>query len=136
MGKPIETTIRRELIGVDGRAGFNVLPYFVMNYVAVCRLDWCRAGSTAALAHSENGRLANTAAPGVQFLISVFVGFLAANVSLVDFDDASQLVEFIAAIFPKLPKNETMRFSRVTPISFASCMDEMPLRAVTTRYIT
>ena len=110
MGKPVDTTIRRELIGVDGRTGFNVLPDFVMYHVAVCRLDWCRAGPPAALAHSENGRLADCTAPGVQFLVCVFIALFAANIGFVNLNDATQLFELVAASLAEPPENEPSGF--------------------------
>src|SRR4051812_27934414 len=70
MGKSIEALICRELISMDCRAEFNVLPDFIMDPVAVCRLDRCSAGPPATLPHSQNGGFPYRTAPGMQLLVS------------------------------------------------------------------
>src|SRR4051794_4712913 len=110
MGKPIEAMIGRKLIGMDCRAGFNVIHDFIMDHVAVCRLDRRGPGTPAALPHSENGGFPNGTAPSTQLLVSVLVSFLPANVGFVDFNYAAQLFELVAASLAKPSENEPCGF--------------------------
>ena len=70
----------------------------------------------------------------MQFLVGVFVGFLAATIGLINLDDAPQLIQLIAASLVKPSQKEPCGFLSDADL-LASCMDEMPLRAVTTRYL-
>ena len=134
MGEAGEATIGRKFIGMDRRAGFDMLADFIVDYVVVGCLDWHGARAPAPLAHSEDGRLADRAAPGVQLLVRVLVGFFPADIGFVNLDDSAQLFELVAASLAEPPENEPSGF--LCDADFlASCMDEMPLRAVTTRYI-
>jgi len=110
VGKPGEATIGCEFIGMDCRAGFNVLPDFIVDHVAVCCFDRCSTSPPVPFAHSKNGSFADRAASSAQFLVCVFVGFLPADISLVDFNDAPQLVDLIAASLAKPTKNEPCGF--------------------------
>jgi hypothetical protein len=110
MYKPRETAIGGELVGMDCRAGFDMLFDFIMDHVAIRRLYGHGARAPVSLAHPENRCLANCAAPGVQFLVGVFVGFLTANISLINLDNAAQLFELVAASLAEPPKNEPCGF--------------------------
>jgi len=110
VGKSGKAAVGRELIGMDSRAGFDMLADFIMDHVAIGRLDWHCDRAATALAHSENSRLADCATPGVQLLVSVLIGFLSADIGLVDLDDTSQLFELVAASLAESPENEPCGF--------------------------
>ena len=59
--------------------------------------DHASLGATAALAHPEDGSLANRAATGLQLLALVLVGFLAAEKGFVYLNVALQDVGIISA---------------------------------------
>ena len=91
--------------------------------------------STAALTHPEDGVFSDGTAPGFQFLAFVFVGFLAADVGFVAFDNPAKHLEIGRRSASRMRRRTNQADFCVIPISFDSCMDEMPLRAVTSRYM-
>src|SRR3954451_16579088 len=93
--QPGETTVSGELVSVQRRADFDILEYHPVNGFLIRVGDrLCLYLAAGPLAHPEDGGLADSAASGVQLLFLVLIGLDAADVGFVDFDDASQLLEF------------------------------------------
>jgi len=92
-----DAVISAGIIRVNSRAWRDHAIEKVFGGIRVNRFDGQRYGVPAALPHTDNGSLADRAATGVQFLVLVLVGFLPADVGFVDFDDAGELAEILAA---------------------------------------
>ena len=122
------------LVRVDRLAGGNMLRDGGLERVLVSAIYRLCDGLSATLAHPEHRLLPGRAATRPALLVGVHVPFLPTDVSLVNFDDAAQLPEVLAVRLAESAQHEPCVFW-VTPISFESCTDEIPLRAVITRYI-
>ena len=71
---------------------------------------------------------------GVELLVGVLVALFATDERLVHLDDPAERASVAAARFAEATQHEQAVFC-VTPISFESWSEEMPLRAVTSKYI-
>jgi hypothetical protein len=109
----LDAVIGPGFIRVEHRADFNAL--------RDRGLDGCLVGasnrngnrSAAALAHTENGCFSDSPAPGFQLLGFVLVLFDAADKRFVDFDDAFELAQIVAAAsFPQAVQHEPSRLLR------------------------
>jgi hypothetical protein len=93
--QPGETTVGSELVSVQHGADFDILVDRSVNgFLIGVRDRLCLYPAAGAFAHSQNGSLADRAAPRVQLFLLVLIGLDAANVGFVNLDDAGQLVEF------------------------------------------
>ncbi len=102
--------IARMLVSVDGRARLDALPDFGAQRLAMGAINRARHGAPAALPHAENDRLADRPAPSMQLLALVLVALFAANIRLIDFDDAAQLIKVVAARFAEPTEDEPSGF--------------------------
>jgi len=107
-------SVGKMFVGVQRRADLDVLQDGVGDRTGVGSLNLDGFGATAfaAFLHAENGSLADRTAPKVLLFVFVFVRLDAANVSLVDLDDALQLGQIIAAGFAEPVQNEPCRLLR------------------------
>lgn len=105
-----EPRIAAMLVRVDGCTGFNALPDFRAQRLAIGPVNGSRHGAPAAFPHAQYDRLADTAATGMQLLTLVLVALFASDIGLVDFDNAAQLFELdVAAGLTETPKDEPSR---------------------------
>lgn len=63
-----EASIAAVFVSVDSRASLNALPDFGAQRLGIGAIYWPRFGAPAALAHAENCRLTDSAAPRMQLL--------------------------------------------------------------------
>lgn len=105
-----DAVIGRCLIGMQRRANRNAR----MDRAVYCiHIDiGNRLGNrlAAALTHAEHGSLTDCAAPGVEFFSLMFIRLLAAEIGLVDFDDALQLREACGDDLAQAMQNEPRAF--------------------------
>jgi hypothetical protein len=99
-------------VGMQGRSDFDVLMNSGLNSFLICALDRRCNRSAAALAHPQNGRLADRAATSFELLVFVLVSFDPADISFVDFYNAAKLLEVTAAGFAKPMQKEPCRLLR------------------------
>ena len=97
-------------------------------------LEALGATAFAALFHAEDGSLAARAAAYIQLFGFVFVAFDPADIGFVYFDNALQLRQIAAAGFADLVSMNQADPCRM-PISFDNCRLEIPLRAVSSKYM-
>jgi hypothetical protein len=111
--KSLDAVISAGLVRVEHRTRFDVFGY--------CRLDGClvsladrhRDDLTAALPHSEHCGLADRSASGLEFFGLVFVLFDPADIGFINFDDAFEFGQVIAAAgFAKPMQHEPSRLLR------------------------
>lgn len=91
--KPVKVAVSTVFVGKDRRANGNVIVDSLLNNWQTRVLNVHRFGSPAAFTHTENGLLADRTATAIEFQISVFVGFFAADIGFVNLDNASQFVD-------------------------------------------
>lgn len=86
-----QPVVAAALVSVDGRPRLDAIEDLEferrLRDVRHCR----RLGATAAFAHSKQGSLARATVAARLSLVSVLVGLLAADETLIDFDDAAEL---------------------------------------------
>lgn len=104
--QPVEPEVSAVLVRVERRAGLNVAVDRPVKGVGRRVGDHASLGASASLSHPQHGSLADRAAPGIELLALVLVGFLTANIHLVDFDDAAQHAGVIAARLAEPLKHE------------------------------
>lgn len=129
-----QALIAAVLICVQDRSRFNARLDFGLKRCRITSADWLCLGPAIAFPHAENCRLADRATSGMELLVLVLVPFHPADVGLIDFNDAASFSNLSPQASRSRPRMNQAVFC-VTPISLASCIDEIPLRAVTTRYI-
>lgn len=99
-------------VRAERRANGNIIVNGLLNGRQIGRSDRHRFSSTATLTHSENRLFTDRTATEHQPLISVFRGLLAADIRLVNFDNALQFVDVRAARFAEPLKHKPRRFLR------------------------
>lgn len=104
--QPVQSDVSAMLVGMERRADFHMPVDGAVQGVGGRVGDDPGFRPTALLAHPQHGSLADRAATGVQLLGLVLVGFLAANIHLVDFDEAAQDGRVIAAGFTEPLQHE------------------------------
>jgi hypothetical protein len=95
--RTLDADIRASFVGVQDRTGLNVLIDGGLDRLFVGACDRHADSATPALAHSENGGLADRPASGLELLGLVLVLFDAAYIGFVDFDDAFELAQVVTA---------------------------------------
>ena len=93
----VQSDIGPMLVRVQRRADFNMIVDGALQGVRRGVGDHASLGAIAALTHTQHRRLADRAAPGFQLLALVLVGFLAADIHLVNLNDAAQHARIVAA---------------------------------------
>lgn len=101
--------IRAVFVSVQGRTDFAELVDRALDDRQVVGFDNKSFRVAAALAHSKNRSLTDRAASLFQFLIFVLAAFQTADKSLIDFDDATQLVNVRSARFAETLQHEPSR---------------------------
>ena len=104
--QPVEPEVSAMLVRVERGARLDVAVNGAVKRVGGRVRDDPGLRPTALLAHPQHGSLADRAAPSVELLALVLVGFLAANIHLVDFDEPAQDGRVIAAGFAEPLKHE------------------------------
>lgn len=97
------------LVGMQRRSRFDAGLDFCLERPNIRSRHYLYRCATAALPHAENRCFADRAAPSVKLLALVLVRLFAADVRLVNFDDAAQLVELVAACLAEPPEDEPSR---------------------------
>src|SRR5215218_3204879 len=111
--QPGEATVSGELVSVQRRANRDVLVNCPVNGFLIRVSDrLCLYLAAGALAHPQNGSLANRAASRVQLLFLVLVGLDPADIGFVNLDDAGQLLEFGTASLAQPVQHEPCRLLR------------------------
>src|SRR4051812_48703703 len=108
-----EATVSGELVSVQRRANRDVLVNGPVNGFLIRVGD--RLGlhlAAGPLAHTQNGSLADRAAPCVQLLCLVLVRLDTADIGFVNLDDTGQLLEFGAASLTQPVQHEPCRLLR------------------------
>src|SRR5579862_141025 len=106
----VQSGIAAVLIGMDRRARLDALANFHAQRLGIGAVNGPRYRAPAAFAHAENRRLADRTASRVQLFVIVLVGLFAADVRLVDFDDAGELAEILTASLAKTTEDEPCGF--------------------------
>src|SRR5574337_313432 len=104
--QPTEAVIGRVLVAVDRAACFDVLVDRGVQRGDIHVPDRQGDSAPAALTHAEDGGFSHGAAPELLALARVLVGFQAADVRLVHFDDAGEDFQVRAARLAQPPENE------------------------------
>src|ERR1700688_4777362 len=109
-----DTSVRKMLVSVQRRSDFDVLNDGIGDCPGVGRIDLDRFGAPtfAALFQSKHRRLADRAATQIQLLVLVFVCLDTTDIGFVDFDNALQFGQVIAAGFAKPVQNKPRRLLR------------------------
>src|SRR3990172_2726351 len=106
----IKPTVSRRLVGVQRRANrntrMNCTVYGVQVHVGNRRGNRL----ATALTHAEHRSLTDCAAPGIEFFYGVLVRLLAAKIGFVNFNDALQLGQIIAARLTQAMQDEPRGF--------------------------
>jgi hypothetical protein len=105
-----EANVATMIVGMDCCARLDALADFHAQRLGIGSIHGPRHGASAALAHAENGRLADRTATGAQFLAFVLVTLFPADIGLIDLDDAGELAEIAAASFAQPAKDEPSGF--------------------------
>lgn len=93
--KPVKVGEHQVLIGIELRSEFDVVMDALRSLLHAALWHGCGEGSArTALPHSQNGSLAHRATSGFEFLVLVFIAFLAADEALIQFHDTLELGEF------------------------------------------
>jgi hypothetical protein len=112
-GQASNADIRAGFVGVDRRTNLDILKDHGLDRLGVCSGDRHGDRPSATLPHAENWRLADRTTSSLEFLAFVFVGFLAADKRLINFDDAGELLEIGTATgFPQPMQDEPSRLLR------------------------
>lgn len=101
-----DTRVRAAFVGMQGRSGLDMPVNGALDRFFIRRLDWHSDRTTATLSHAKHGRLADRAAPGLEFLGLVLVLFEPSYIGFVYFYDALQHFELRSARFAQPVKNE------------------------------
>src|SRR5665213_2515606 len=91
-----ETLVGAGLVGVQRRSCLDVLENRIEQGLLVSIDDRHRLRASAPLAHPQHGSLATRAPAVAHPLVLVLVAFFPAEICLVNFDDAAQLLEVVA----------------------------------------
>jgi hypothetical protein len=110
--RAFDANVSTGFIRMNDGAGLYVLINRVLNRLFVSALDRHGAGASAAFAHSENRGLAHSSATSLELLGFVLVLFNAADVGLVNLDDALKLREVRAASLAQTMQHKPRRFLR------------------------
>lgn len=102
----VEALIATMFVGMQGRRGLYVAMDFMVKTFALCVRNRLCDSAPSAFAHSDNGRLSDDTASGFHSLINMLIFFFAADICLVDFDDALQNGWVIAARFTEALQEE------------------------------
>lgn len=106
---PVKIVIGRVFVCEQSRADFYVGMNRGLNLFDAGILDRHSLGAPATLPHSENSRLADSAAPGFKLVFLMLVAFQAADESLVNFYHPAQLRYVLIAGFAEPMENEPSR---------------------------
>jgi len=134
-GQAGNADIRAGFVCVDGRANFDILKDCGLDRLRIRSGDRHGDRSAAALAHTENWRLSDCPASGMELLALMLIGFFAADERFIK---SMMPASFLRSEPPQASRSRCKTNQAdfwVIPISLASCIEEMPLRAVTSRYI-
>ena len=107
-----EIAVSAGFVGVQRRTDLDVPVNFRVDGVGVGVADQHADRATAALTHSQDGLLADRAAPLPPTLRLVLIGFQTADKGFVDFNDASQLGKVAFAGFAQPTQDEPCGFLR------------------------
>ena len=123
------------IVGIKLRSNFDVPMNFGMDCVNGSIRDDRRVVSNAAFPHPEDCRLPHRSAPQALFLPLVPVRFFAADKAFVDLDRAAQFIDFVVRS-ARLQQPRSINQADFWVADFLrQCIEEMPLRAVTSKYI-
>lgn len=98
------------LIGVQRRSGLDVCMYRCMQISRVRARNRFGNRAPAALAHTHHRSFADSTTPGVELFASVFVGFFAADIGLINLNNAAQYSRIIAASLAQTLEHKPSRF--------------------------
>lgn len=99
-------------VGMQRATGFDVRMNRRVNVRRVCRINRLRNRSAAALAHTHDRDLADSAATGAEFLARVLVRFLTADIGFVNLNDAVKDGRIVSARFAEPVQDEPSRLLR------------------------
>src|SRR5574337_920292 len=121
----IKPDVARGFVAEDRRANFHVGMDRALDGNGIGRVHGHRYGTSTAFTDAQHGSLADTATSSPQFLVFVLVGFFSADIALIGFDDAAQLVKVIAraASLSQPLKHEPCRF-----LSYANLLRQLQAR--------
>lgn len=108
----VDACISSAFVGMQGRSSFDMAMNGGLDRFLVRALDRHSDCPAPALTHTENGRLADRAPSGIEFLGLMLVLFDATDIGLVNLDNALQHFELRPAGFTKTMKDEPCRFLR------------------------
>jgi len=103
------------LVGIEGRSRNHRVDNGGLNRSCIGAGKHFAPDLTPAFAHSQDSDLTDGAAPGIQLLVLMLVGFLAADVGLIGFHDALKepvliVVILLPASLPDTLQEEPSRF--------------------------
>lgn len=108
--QPAQGVIACVFIGVNLRPWLNVGVDHFVNGRPVRVVNRHGDGMAATFPDAQDGRLSDRSAPLPELLVFVLIGFLAADVRLINFHDAAQHFEFVPAGHPEPLQQEPGAF--------------------------
>jgi hypothetical protein len=111
--RTFDADIRASFVGVQYRTGFNMLIDSGLDRLFVGARNRHADSAATTLAHSEDSRFADRSASCLELLGLVLVLFDSADIGFINFDDALELRQIIAAAgFPQPMQHEPSRLLR------------------------